>query len=175
MLELDQYKTTLGALKEPLEEVKASLDLKGKQNRAFELEKMMEEPTFWNDAEKAAKVTYLPQYKGAVSFDSENIQVIQDKPLSVEGTMKADRLVCAGGSYAADGIFFLREAVAPDRLVPGLAMDGKHVQVDRKMATSVKGCFACGDITGTPYQYIKSAGEGNVAALSAVDYLASLK
>ena len=43
MLELDQYKTTLGTLKEPLEEVKASLDLKGKQNRAVELEKMMEE------------------------------------------------------------------------------------------------------------------------------------
>ena len=57
MLELDQYKTTLGTLKEPLEEVKASLDLQGKQNRAFELEKMMEEPTFWNDAEKAAKIS----------------------------------------------------------------------------------------------------------------------
>ena len=52
MLELDQYKATLGTLKEPLEEVKSSLDLTGKQNRAFELEKMMEEPTFWNDAEK---------------------------------------------------------------------------------------------------------------------------
>ena len=57
MLELDQYKTTLGTLKEPLEEVKASLDLEGKKNRAFELEKMMEEPSFWNDAEKAAKIT----------------------------------------------------------------------------------------------------------------------
>ena len=57
MLELDQYKATLGTLKEPLEEVKSSLDLTGKQNRAFELEKMMEEPTFWNDAEKAAKIT----------------------------------------------------------------------------------------------------------------------
>ena len=57
MLELDQYKTTLGTLKAPLEEVKASLDLEGKQNRAFELEKMMEEPSFWNDAEKAAKIT----------------------------------------------------------------------------------------------------------------------
>lgn len=57
MLELDQYKATLGSLKEPLEEVKASLDLVGKKNRAFELEKMMEEPTFWNDAEKAARIT----------------------------------------------------------------------------------------------------------------------
>ncbi len=125
-------------------------------------------------AEKAAKVIYLPQYKGDVSFEAENIEVITDKPLSVEGKMKADRLVCEGGSYSADGIFFLREAVAPDKLLPGLEMDGRHVKVDRRMATSVKGCFACGDITGTPYQYIKAAGEGNVAALSAVEYLSSL-
>ena len=33
------------------------------------------------------------------------------------------------------------------------------------------GCFACGDIAGKPYQYIKAAGQGNVAALSAVEYL----
>jgi thioredoxin reductase (NADPH) len=39
------------------------------------------------------------------------------------------------------------------------------------MATSIEGCFACGDITGPPYQYIKAAGEGNVAALSAVSWL----
>ena len=54
-------------------------------------------------------------------------------------------------------------------------MDGNHVAVDRQMATNIKGLFACGDITGTPYQYIKAAGEGNVAALSAVSYLTELK
>ncbi len=122
-------------------------------------------------AEKAAKVIYLPQYKGEIAFSAENIEVLQDKPRAVEGKMKAERLVCEGGSYSADGIFFLREAVAPDRLIPGLETDGKHVRTDRRMATNVKGCFACGDITGTPYQYIKAAGEGNVAALSAVEYL----
>lgn len=125
-------------------------------------------------AEKAAKVIYLPQYKEEVSFSAANIEVVRDKPRSVEGRMKAEKLVCEGGTYSADGIFFLREAVAPDRLIPGLETDGKHVKADRRMATSVKGCFACGDITGTPYQYIKAAGEGNVAALSAVEYLSSL-
>ena len=39
------------------------------------------------------------------------------------------------------------------------------------MATNIPGCFAAGDLTGRPYQYIKAAGEGNVAALSAVAYL----
>ena len=56
-------------------------------------------------------------------------------------------------------------------VIDGLAMDGNHVKVDRAMATNLPGFFAAGDITGTPYQYIKAAGEGNVAALSAVSYL----
>ncbi len=43
------------------------------------------------------------------------------------------------------------------------------------MKTNIPGLFAAGDIAGRPYQYIKSAGQGNIAALSAVDYLASLR
>lgn len=39
------------------------------------------------------------------------------------------------------------------------------------MKTNISGCFAAGDCTGKPYQYIKSAGEGQIAALSAVSYL----
>lgn len=39
------------------------------------------------------------------------------------------------------------------------------------MDKPLPGCFACGDIAGKPYQYIKAAGQGNVAALSAVEYL----
>ena len=42
------------------------------------------------------------------------------------------------------------------------------------MKTNIQGCFAAGDCVGTPYQYIKSAGEGNIATLSAVQYLDKL-
>ena len=77
----------------------------------------------------------------------------------------------AEGAYVADGVFVLREAIAPSQLVPGLETEGGHVKVDRNMAASIPGVFACGDVTGTPYQYIKAAGEGNIAALSAVKYL----
>ena len=38
-----------------------------------------------------------------------------------------------------------------------------------------KGCYAAGDIVGAPYQYIKAAGEGNIAALSAVSYIEQIK
>ena len=122
-------------------------------------------------SEMAEKVYYFPMYEGAVKV-SDNIEVIQDKPVAVEGTMKVQELVTEKGSYAVDGIFFLRESVSPAQLVPGLKIEDNHIAVDRQLRTNIAGCFACGDAVGAPYQYIKSAGEGNVAALSAVSYLA---
>lgn len=77
----------------------------------------------------------------------------------------------AEGAYPADGIFVLRSSVPAKQLIPGIEMDGEHVKVNLQMEASVPGCFACGDITGKPYQYVKAAGQGNVAALSAVGYL----
>ena len=77
----------------------------------------------------------------------------------------------AEGAYPVDGIFVLRSSVPAKQLIPGIEMDGEHVKVNLQMETSVPGCFACGDITGRPYQYVKAAGQGNVAALSAVSYL----
>ena len=50
-------------------------------------------------------------------------------------------------------------------------MENNHIVTDRLMHTNIEGCFAAGDIVGKPYQYIKSAGEGNIAALSAAAYL----
>lgn len=72
-------------------------------------------------------------------------------------------------------IFLLRESVAPSQLVPGLSIEKNQVVVDRNLRTNIPGLFACGDITGAPYQYIKAAGEGNIAALSAVNYLTQQK
>ena len=64
-----------------------------------------------------------------------------------------------------------RICVFPGQLVPGLKTEKNHAAVNLQMETNVAGLFACGDIAGTPYQYIKAAGQGNVAALSAVSYL----
>lgn len=78
------------------------------------------------------------------------------------------------GTFPADGIFVLRSSVPAGQMIPGIEMDGEHVKVNLQMETSVPGCFACGDITGRPYQYVKAAGQGNVAALSAVSYIDQL-
>ena len=68
MVEVDNYKSELATLKAPLEEVRASLDVKGKLNRITELDKMMEEPDFWNDPGKASKISAeLKNLKSTVS------------------------------------------------------------------------------------------------------------
>jgi len=126
-------------------------------------------------AERAEKVFYLPQYEYTGNLGG-NIEVTTGlKPGSIEMKDGKASLTTDGDTFTADGVFILREQVAPSQLVPGLQMNGNHVDVNRSMATNIKGLFACGDITGTPYQYIKAAGEGNVAALSAVSYLNELK
>lgn len=126
-------------------------------------------------AEIADQVYYLPMYKDKISL-SNDVEVILDaKPLAIEKNGNRTILNLENGSIEADGIFLLRESVAPSQLVPGLSIEKNQVVVDRSLRTNIPGLFACGDITGAPYQYIKAAGEGNVAALSAVNYLAQQK
>ena len=116
------------------------------------------------------KVCYIPLYSERVKLN-DKIDVIYDIPVEFVGGFKADKLIMKNGELEADGFFILRQSIAPDTLVPGIKLDGNNIEVDRKMATNLNGCFACGDVVGAPYQYIKAAGEGNVAALSAVSYL----
>lgn len=122
----------------------------------------------------AAQVYYIPMYKEEVEVDA-SIEVIKDMPVEIIGEQKVHRLVLKNQEIETDGIFILRESVSPGQLVPGIMMEGQHIAVDRKMKTNLPGCFAAGDIVGTPYQYIKAAGEGNIAALSAVSYIDELK
>ena len=121
-------------------------------------------------AESAKKVLYFPMYDMENSL-SETIEIIHQKPVEIIGSLKADTVRCQEQDYSVDGIFVLRESIAPAHLVPGLQMEGNHVAVNLQMETNLPGCFACGDLAGRPYQYIKSAGQGNIAALSAVAYL----
>ena len=126
-------------------------------------------------AEICSEVLYFPLYKEEPHLDSR-VRVVADPPAEIIGTVKANSLTTkSGASYETDGVFILRESISPAQLVPGLAVEGSHVAVDRAMRTNIPGCFACGDIVGAPYQYIKAAGEGNVAALSAVAWLAEQK
>ena len=125
-------------------------------------------------AEVAGSVLYLPLYEGTPDLPAA-VQVVREKPTAVVGETNVTALRTDAGEYPVDGVFLLRDAMAPTQLVPGLEGNGGHVAVNAKMQTNLPGCFACGDAVGLPYQYVKAAGEGNVAALSAVEYLAALK
>ncbi len=124
-------------------------------------------------SELASKVYYVPLYKEVKSING-NIELINDKPIEIIGDKLVEKVKLINGEIKTDGVFLLRDAIAPGLLVPGLAeMDG-HIAVNRRMETNLKGCFAAGDCIGTPYQYIKAAGEGNIAALSAIAYISKL-
>ena len=56
MVELDQFKYTLSTYEKPIQEVRVALNLDAKLRRIDELEKTMEEPSFWEDAEKSTKL-----------------------------------------------------------------------------------------------------------------------
>ena len=56
MVELDNFKTTLNSYTEPLREVRDSLDLENKEKRIEELEREMEAPGFWDNAERSQKM-----------------------------------------------------------------------------------------------------------------------
>ena len=125
-------------------------------------------------SEVCGEVLYFPMYKEETHLP-DSVRVIREKVAAIEEQAGERVVKTAENGYTVDGVFVLREAVAPGQLVPGLAVDGAHVAVNRKMEASIPGVFACGDIAGTPYQYIKAAGEGNVAALSAAAYLDKMK
>lgn len=125
-------------------------------------------------SELASLVYYVPMYKGPFELNG-NIEVVEDKPVEIKGGMKVDTLVLKNGELKTDGIFVLKDSISPGQLVPGLKITDGHIEVDRLMQTNIEGCFAAGDCVGKPYQYIKAAGEGNIATLSAASYLEKLK
>ena len=122
----------------------------------------------------ASKVYYVPMYKQEIEVDS-SIEIIKDIPVEIVGDSSVKKLILKNSEIETDGVFILRDSISPGQLVPGLKIENNHVEVDRRMKTNIEGCYAAGDIVGTPYQYIKAAGEGNIAALSAVSYIEQIK
>lgn len=123
-------------------------------------------------AELAAEVHFFPAYRNP-GVTGTNITQSLDLPVAVNGENRVESLTLRSGEVLpVDGVFCLRNAIAPATLMPGLAVADGHITVDRSMATNIPGCYAAGDCTGRPYQYAKAVGEGNVAAHSVIEYLA---
>ena len=120
-----------------------------------------------------AEKLYLFSPDPELSVDAPNVERPGGALAGIVGEGKVEAVSLANGTQIpVDGVFLLRSAISPARLLPGLALDGPHIAVDRRLAANLPGCFAAGDCTGAPYQIAKAVGEGNVAAHALLDYLA---
>ncbi|MDF2802850.1 MAG: gidA [Anaerocolumna sp.] len=118
----------------------------------------------------ASKVYYIPMYKNIGELP-DNVEIVKSMPIEIKGEMTVKEVILKDNMLSVEGVFILRDTISPATLLPDLEFENNHINVDRLMKTNIAGCFAAGDVVGKPYQYIKAAGEGNIAALSAVGYL----
>lgn len=120
----------------------------------------------------ASKVDYYSLKKHTTEELNGDIIVHEEKPLAIEKTEGKIQLITKSESILADGLFIFRPAVALGQLIPGLETTGAFIKVDRRMETKLPGVYAAGDCTGQPLQIAKAVGEGNIAAISAAEYMA---
>lgn len=105
----------------------------------------------------------------------EGIRFVCGGLLAVEGDTAVRRVRLADKTLDCDGVFILRSAIAPAKLLEGLEARDNAIAVDRAMATNIPGVFAAGDCTGEPLQVSKALGEGQIAGLSAAEWCARIQ
>lgn len=114
-------------------------------------------------------VTYIaPRRPDALPL---SIPYIKATRLEILGEDKVTGVQADGRELPFQGVFLLRDTVAPTALLPGLAIQGGYVQVDADLATNLPGVFAAGDCTGQPLQIAKAVGQGQLAVHSAQAWL----
>lgn len=96
---------------------------------------------------------------------------LKTKNIAINGTERVTSVTADGVEIPCEGVFVLRQTIAPSSLLPGLEIEKAHIKTDKAMHTNIPGVFAAGDCTGTPYQVAKAVGEGQLAVLAAVEYL----
>lgn len=121
-------------------------------------------------ADLAKKVYLFPFYKDC-EIEKENVEFVKKPIKEVKGGFRVDTLNLGEEELKVDGVFIMRNAIAPTTLLNTLEVADGHIVVNRQLETNLKGVYAAGDCTGKPYQYAKAVGEGNVAAHSVIEYL----
>lgn len=121
-------------------------------------------------SEICEKVYYIPLYKNLGTL-GENVEVLEGKPVAIEGEGVVGKLVLKEREIEVSGVFIIKESIPTTQLLKGLEIENKAIKVNRFMETNMPGVYAAGDCTGRPYQAAKAVGEGTTAALQAVSYL----
>ncbi len=143
-----------------------------------------------NESEAAVSASLMTSYASETSWvawdlkangslvdkaKAEGVTMYASKPKAVEGDGKVERLILEDGTVIpTDGVFIELGA----KSAADLAMDidvmpemDDTIKVDSSCQTEVPGVFACGDITGKPWQVAKAVGQGCIAGLSAASFV----
>ncbi len=122
----------------------------------------------------AAEVDYFSLKRHQTDGLKENVTLVEGMPKSISRDDKGVTLTTDKQTHCYDGIFVFRSAMPLNMLLTDLETEGSFIPVDRQMKTNIPGVFAAGDCTGKPLQIPKAVGEGNVAAISAAEWIAKL-
>lgn len=120
----------------------------------------------------AGSMDYYPLKPHKTDGLPKNVMVIAEQPQSLARTPEGITVQTKAETRVYDGVFIFRNAVSLSMLLSDLATEGSFIPVDRGMHTNIPGVFAAGDCTGRPLQVAKAVGEGNIAAISAAEYIA---
>jgi thioredoxin reductase (NADPH) len=103
------------------------------------------------------------------------VTMYSSRPVAIEGEGKVQSLRLEDGTVIpTDGVFIELGA----KSAMDIALDigvmpqvDSTIKVDAECRTEVPGVFACGDVTGKPWQVAKAVGQGCVAGLNAADFV----
>lgn len=110
----------------------------------------------------------------------KNVQIIYSaKTMEIKGEQLVSGIVYtdlngATQELKTDGVFIHIGMIPNSEIVPKEVVKDKFGQiiVDEHCATNIPGLFSAGDVTNVPFkQIVISAGQGCIAALSAVEYI----
>lgn len=108
------------------------------------------------------------------SAASAGVEILQHRITRICGEGKVSSVVLDDGSeISVDGVFIELGGKSSADIAMDLGLMPElddTIAVKRDCSTSVPGVFACGDVTGRPWQVAKAVGEGAVAGSSAASY-----
>lgn len=116
----------------------------------------------------AGRMDYYPMKKHEIPGE---FHTVEERPVALHKTDAGVAVETRETQRTYDGVFVFRAGMPLNMLLDGLSVQDTGIAVDRNMRTNIPGVFAAGDCTGKPLQVAKAVGEGNVAAISAAEYI----
>jgi len=128
---------------------------------------------FWVTKDTKASDMMVKKAKDA------GVEIISEKAVEIVGTDRVTKMMFTDSSTInVDGVFIELGARSSSDLAMDIDVtpniDGT-VNVNERCETSVAGVYACGDVTGRPWQIAKAVGQGAVAGMNASEYVKGVK